>query len=60
MNRARLRHYHDEPVALALVRPNDDLKRRRVQKSAASKVDHQEPVGAQIGFGAFYGIFKIL
>jgi hypothetical protein len=59
MNHAGLRHDDDEPVALALVRADDDLERRRVQKGTASEVDHQEPVGAQIGFGAFNGSFKI-
>ena len=59
MNYAGLRNDHDKPVALALVGPDDDLERRRVQKGTASEVDYQEPVGAQIRFGAFNGGFKI-
>lgn len=59
MNDAGLRHDHDKPVALALVRSYDDLQRRRIKKGAASEVDHQKPFGAQVGFGALNGSFKI-
>jgi hypothetical protein len=59
VNDAGLGHDHDEPVALALVRPHDDLERGRIEKRAAAKVDHEEPVGPQIGLCAFYGGFKI-
>jgi hypothetical protein len=59
VNHAGLRNDHDEPVALALVGSDDDLQCGRVQKRTASEVDHQEPLGTQIGFGAFDGLFKI-
>ncbi len=58
MNDAGFRNDDDKPVALALVRTYDDLERRRVQKSAAPQVDDQEPVGAQIRFGALNSGFK--
>lgn len=60
MNDARLRHDHDKPVALALMCSHDDLQRRRIEKGAASEVDHQEPFGAQVGFSGLDGGFKIL
>ncbi len=59
MNHAGFRDDHDETVALALMCPDDDLQRGRVQERTAPQVDHQKALGAQIGFGAFDGGFKI-
>jgi hypothetical protein len=59
VNHAGFRDDHDEAVALALMCPNDDLQRGRVQEGAASQIDHQKALGAQIGFGALYGGLKI-
>ncbi len=44
---------------MALMCPDDNLQRGRIQEGAASQVDHQEALRAQIGFGAFNGSFKI-
>ncbi len=59
MNHAGFRNDHNQPVALALVRADDDLERCRVQKGAASEVYHQEALGAQIRLGALNGGFKV-
>ncbi len=59
MNNAGFRNDGDEPVPKALVGTHDNLERRRVEKSATPKVDHQQPVRAQIRLGAFHGGFKI-
>jgi hypothetical protein len=59
VNDAGLGHDYDEPVALALVRPDDDLERGRIEKRAAPEVDHQKTIGPQIRLRALYGSFKV-
>ena len=41
------------------MRSYDDLEGGGVEKRAAPEIDHQEPVAAQVRFGAFHGGFKI-